>query len=118
MVSKPEYVEWDGNKISRIYCKVCGKAIAGTVDRPSGSGPYTKVMAKRFKRFSTYAEVKFLCDDGSFHVTNGCVLCLVGIIDPDIMTEMLQADAIEQERDDKRTVVRCVAVDTSGAGLV
>ena len=75
-------------------------------------------MTQRFKRFSIYAEAKFLCDDGSFHVTNGCRGCLSRLESLEEMTEMLVADMAQQGREEKRTVVKLVALDTSGQGLI
>lgn len=117
-LKKPDYIEHQGGIVSRVFCKMCGSTIAGMSQRPAGSGSQINRMVTRFKRFSSYAEAKFKCNDGSFHVTNGCKACLTGLSDLETMTALLAADMTEQGRLDKRKVTEFIAVDLTGSGIV
>ena len=114
---RPNYVEYRDGQVNRIFCQVCGIDIAGMVDRPKGSGPNAEKLVAKFKRFPTYAEVKFRHSDGSFHVSNGCRKCMMQLTVPTAQ-EMYVADMAEMKMEADKTVVAVVAVDTSGSGLM
>lgn len=113
MLMKPDYIENKNGQMSKIYCKVCGKQIAGMVDKTDKNGKTTS----KFKRFPIYAEAKFRHSDGSFHVTNGCHKCFMKL-DYRLAQEVYEADMAEMQMPADKWVEAVVKVDTSGAGLL
>lgn len=116
MLNKRDYVIFDKmGGIQKIFCKVCGSGIAGTTERPRGSGPMADQMVERFMRFPNYVEAKFEFDDGSFHVTSGCRDCVHAGIDRQTMLELYQADMAEMKMPaGDRTPIQVIAVKPGG----
>lgn len=78
ILKRPDFVVYDTRgAVRELYCKVCSTQIAGGVP---------------FQRYANYAELKFSCDDGSLHVTNGCRKCLTRSTSKKILSAMLVAD--------------------------
>lgn len=122
MLKRRNYVTYNSDgAIDRIFCKICGEAIAGTVEVPRGSGKLADQLIMRFRRFSNYTEAKFLFSDGHFHVTNGCRKCLTMALTSDQMKELHAADldlmpGVDATPD--AAAVRVVAIDETGVGLL
>lgn len=115
---KPDYVKKRPvtEEIEEIFCKGCGDVIANLSERPFGDGSRTRLT---FTRLPNYAEVKFRCEDGHFHVTNGCQKCVNMSMNLKYAQGFLEADYLEQGIADPETrVLAIVTVDTSGAGIV
>lgn len=113
MLAKPNYIEFNSGQIEKIFCQVCGIQIAGMTEAPAGPGPNIHKIVSKFKRFHNYSEAKFKCDDGSFHVTNGCIKCFMSL-NPVVAQEIIEADGMANGRH----VIAVVAVDNSGSGLI
>ena len=114
MLAKPDYMEYaEDGSMRKIFCKVCGKQIAGMIDKVDKTGE----TVTQFKRFPVYAEAKLRHSDGSFHVTNGCRHCFMKL---EYKTGQLvyEADMAEMQMPADKWVEAVVAVDTSGAGLL
>ncbi len=122
MLKRPDYVTYNADKtIDRIFCKVCGEAIAGHIETPRGSGNMAEKTAIRWRRFPNYVEAKFLFDDGHFHITNGCSKCITMDLTPKQMEELHSADLGLMPGVDATpgvNAVRVVAVDNTGVGLL
>lgn len=71
-------------QLVELHCKKCGKLIGKLVTAGDGS--------KVFERYN-YLEMKVRCDDGSFHVTNGCDKCLKGKLSMKQIAAFLAEDA-------------------------
>ena len=113
---RPNYVEYSGGQISKLFCQVCGVEIAGLTERPKGSGPDISKTVMSFKRFPNYAEAKFRMTDGSFHVTNGCKKCFMALNVPTAQ-EIYDADMVLMDMPADKWVHSIVAVYTSKGGI-
>ena len=122
MLKRPDYITYnEDGAIDRLFCKMCGEPIAGTVEAPRGSGAMASRLVMRFRRFPNYIEAKFLFDDGHFHVTNGCKNCITMGLTPTQMEELHAADLGLMPGVDATpgvNAVRVVALDSTGVGML
>lgn len=120
MLKRPDFVTYDADgSLNRVYCKMCGVEIAGLVERPKGSGPKNSIMVTKFIRFPNYAEIKMEFDDGSFHVTNGCNVCLHEELSANDLLDLYLADCADQKTPvGSRKPIRVVEFDTTAQGIV
>lgn len=80
MLTMPHYTQLGPRgEVTAIFCKVCGQRTAS-------------MRGNDLIRNPIYQEAKILCDDGSYHVTNGCVNCLTMNTSPAVLDEILDAD--------------------------
>lgn len=117
MLSKRNFVIYGPRgEVLTLYCKVCGTKIASTIPRP---GPFPgSVPVLKFTRSNMYAEIKMECDDGSFHVTNGCKNCLSMQLRPSMLREMYKADMADLGVFTDVIPIRVVTVDRSAGGII
>lgn len=88
-------------KLTHLNCKICGTTI-GKMETVNGRSV--------FIRLSNYLEVKIRCDDGSFHVTNGCAKCLKNNLSLDTASALLRRDGLfDAGLNTKRKPVEIVA---------
>ena len=106
-LKRPNYIsQTDAGGIAAIYCKVCGKQIAG------------------FKRNDDYGEVKLEMTGNTLHVTNGCQECIKRVVhqnDLATMQAMYQADipyAMPYEAQHPRKVIKAVEAAYHARGIV
>lgn len=102
MLVRPNYViqRLDGS-VQEMYCKGCGEQIAAMIGR-------------NLRYLDNYMEAKLQCDDGSCHVTNGCITCLMKLHGRD-MVDFHAADIAASpegysENDKRRTPTRVIAI--------
>lgn len=115
------FIEYDSDgAIKRMFCKICGTAIAGTTYRPKGSGLKIDQLVEKFIRFPVYAEMKLECNDGSFHVTHGCKDCITTMQPIAVLRELWRSDLEEAGMVPPLGVepLGVVAIDTTGSGIV
>lgn len=116
-----DFIEYDTDgSIKKMFCKICGTPIAGTVYRPKGSGLKIDQLVEKFIRFPVYAEMKMECNDGSYHVTHGCKDCITTMQPIKVLRELYISDMEEAGMAIPPGVepIGVVAIDTTGSGLV
>lgn len=118
-IARYDYVKYEDprtkTEIKTMYCKACGRVIANMQYRPIGNDQ----EALTYTRLANYCEAKFRCEDGHFHVTNGCKRCLRMDMDLEVADGMHDADLREMGmKPCESPVVEVVAIDISGEGLV
>lgn len=79
-----DFAKFEGSTLVRLHCKICGTIIGEMMARPMerGQTPDGRIVERfveRFCRLSNYCEMKIVYEDGSAHITNGCVSCLTKI---------------------------------------
>lgn len=111
-----DFIEFNRDgAIGRMYCKICGTPIAGTVVGPKGPD---QRLVEKFMRFPVYAEMKMECSDGSFHVTHGCKDCFLKKQPLSVLRELYMSDMEEMGMRVNAEPIKVVAIDTTGAGIV
>ena len=120
MIKKRNFVKYgaDGS-MEKLFCKVCGKQIAGMVLRPKGSGPNINVMVAKFLRNADYTEIKIQFNDGSSHVTHGCKECLTNALTTQQMLTLYKCDMEEMGMfSGLRKPVRITEIDHTAQGIL
>lgn len=120
-ISRKDYSHYERGKLTVLYCKVCGEAIARLGERfvDTSPGPAGKIIEKyteSFVRGPNYIEAKMVFNDGSGHITHGCTKCLSEDTDLETLRDMYVADlehmGLAVDRDKK--VVGMVALRIGG----
>lgn len=119
----PKFVEYDQEgQLSVLRCKICGTVIGERAERSHGfkrlpDGRMIERISDQFHRNNLYCEIKIAFEDGSAHVTNGCKNCLVGLTDGAILSELEQADMLEQKLKPRTAIVAEVVEVKAGGGI-
>lgn len=96
-----DFAQFGPAGLERLYCKICGQIIGELLVRPlerqtTPDGRIIERNVEKFVRNSQYCEMKIAYDDGSSHVTNGCVQCFQGIqFDEYDLQKLTEVDEID-----------------------
>lgn len=97
-----DYAEYnDEGKLTRLVCKLCGTVMGEVVAkvinrRVQDDGRIVEQVETRFRRNQHFAELNIDLGRPYSHQTCICKKCSAGTLKPEILEELVRADAIEQ----------------------